>query len=182
MQSEQKALPGCWPRKFRMAYCVPSGRVTSRVLRSVARPSKPYVVLVSRQAVQGREPTESTIVAASVVRMSSTRDAEIPLLRQMQSWQSETRVIIARTAAASSTEAPPRIVRGHAAAERLRSRRAHQHRSRDRSMTTASSACSLAVRARSDGVSRAAVPETRLAMPPSYLSAMRLISQSTSNE
>src|SRR6266542_3608031 len=173
MQSEQKALPGCWPRKFRIACCVPLGRVTSRVLGWVARPSKPYVVFASRQAVQGRVPTDSTIVAASVVRMSSSRDAGIPLLWQMQSWQSETRVIIARTAAASSTEAPPRIVRGHAEAERLRSRRAHQHRSRDRSMTTASSAWSLAVCASNDGVSRAAVPETRLAMAPSYLRAMR---------
>src|SRR4029079_18489057 len=74
----------------------------------------------------------------------------------------------ASTCAASSTAAPPWIVRRHVAAERVRSWRAHQRTSRARSMASASSPWRLAVWTSNQGVSRAKETKSRLAMALSY--------------
>ena len=86
MHAEQYAEPACSVRKLRIARRVPLGRSVSAW---DAPPSRLHVRFISRQAAQGRVTTVNTIVDATLVRTVSIRSIGIPLLREMQSWQSE---------------------------------------------------------------------------------------------
>ncbi len=84
MQSMQNAVPGCWPRKRRMACRVPFGRAAASPLGFEPSVARRYVRFVSRQASQRRASTTSAMFPLIVVSRASTRLTGTPLRFEMQ--------------------------------------------------------------------------------------------------